>query len=549
MSKTLVTFAFGMKVRQTLYLATAAIIITRVSVASTGSRADSLVARLEQATPNEQPDILRSLAAYYYYADSANLAYEYAGKSVSLAEENEDLTRVAKGKNMLGYIYLYWDNFGLSLESFLSAYRFGVQLDDEELQSVSLHGMARNYTYLGNYPRALECNQKGLEISRKHGWDNTVNGFLNNMAEYFKEQAQYDSAVVYLEQYYSNAVSSNDKRSIIYALNNIGEAHLNRKNFPLSMHYLKMAQQANDSLGDLQASASITGNMALVYLGTGELDKALSNLLESNRIAGGQGMQRILLDNYKSLADLYAMKTDYKEALRYSNLYIELKDGLLGQKRQREINELIRNYDTAESSRKEALLLQKHRNQRIWLMLFVLLVVVASIAIVMLVYGYRLRIRLHKRKSLELTEVVDKRNRELTSALLYNSRVRDAFNQANEVVSHLGKEASMDDKLREQIEQLKKILGTSDTEEEWEAIQLHFSEIHPDFFKRLREMSTELTQYDLKHCAYIKMNLSTKDISRILNISDRSVQTARYRIKKKLGLDPGTDLTRMLQDI
>ena len=50
-------------------------------------------------------------------------------------------------------------------------------------------------------------------------------------------------------------------------------------------------------------------------------------------------------------------------------------------------------------------------------------------------------------------------------------------------------------------------------------------------------------------CAYIKMNMSTKEIANILNISDRSIQTSRYRLKKKLNLDPKIDLTTYIQAI
>ncbi|MFC2101176.1 helix-turn-helix transcriptional regulator, partial [Bacteroidota bacterium] len=84
-------------------------------------------------------------------------------------------------------------------------------------------------------------------------------------------------------------------------------------------------------------------------------------------------------------------------------------------------------------------------------------------------------------------------------------------------------------------------------EKEWNLLKVHFEDVHPDFFKKLLLKHPSLTQYDLKLCAYIKINLTTKDIARMLNISNRSVQTARYRIKKKMELPTDYNLFKYIQ--
>lgn len=84
---------------------------------------------------------------------------------------------------------------------------------------------------------------------------------------------------------------------------------------------------------------------------------------------------------------------------------------------------------------------------------------------------------------------------------------------------------------------LKKIDGSLGQKDEWEIFEYNFNQVHEDFFNRLKEQFPKLTHKDLKLCAYIKMNILTKEIAPLMNISERGVETHRYRLKKKLNLD------------
>lgn len=84
------------------------------------------------------------------------------------------------------------------------------------------------------------------------------------------------------------------------------------------------------------------------------------------------------------------------------------------------------------------------------------------------------------------------------------------------------------------------------SEDEWETFEAHFDQIHQNFFQRLMENYPELTQSDLKLCAYLRMNLSTKEIAPLLNISIRGVEARRYRLRKRLNLDHDANLVEFL---
>ncbi|MEM7299205.1 MAG: LuxR C-terminal-related transcriptional regulator, partial [Bacteroidota bacterium] len=87
------------------------------------------------------------------------------------------------------------------------------------------------------------------------------------------------------------------------------------------------------------------------------------------------------------------------------------------------------------------------------------------------------------------------------------------------------------------VRQLKnRIKDKIEVQRNWDLFKLRFEQVHQDFFAKLRSEYPYLTPGDLRICALLKLNLSSKDIAGMLNISASSVDMARYRIRKKLKL-------------
>lgn len=83
-------------------------------------------------------------------------------------------------------------------------------------------------------------------------------------------------------------------------------------------------------------------------------------------------------------------------------------------------------------------------------------------------------------------------------------------------------------------------------EHEWEVFEQLYDQAHGDFFKRLKQKYPSLTPSDLRLCAYLRMNLSSKEIAPLLNISIRGVEERRYRLRKRLNLSTDTNLTELI---
>ena len=94
---------------------------------------------------------------------------------------------------------------------------------------------------------------------------------------------------------------------------------------------------------------------------------------------------------------------------------------------------------------------------------------------------------------------------------------------------------------------LRKIDNSIGHEDEWQLFEYNFNQVHEDFFIQLKSKFPKLTHKDLKICAYIKMNLLTKEIAPLMNVSIRGLETHRYRLKRKLNLENDKSLIDFLQ--
>jgi DNA-binding CsgD family transcriptional regulator len=89
---------------------------------------------------------------------------------------------------------------------------------------------------------------------------------------------------------------------------------------------------------------------------------------------------------------------------------------------------------------------------------------------------------------------------------------------------------------------LKMLVEDNKLDDTWEHFAHHFDKVHSDFLVVLKNRYHSLTPNELKLCAHLRMNLSTKEIAQLMNISVRGVEIGRYRLRKKLCLPKETNL-------
>lgn len=110
--------------------------------------------------------------------------------------------------------------------------------------------------------------------------------------------------------------------------------------------------------------------------------------------------------------------------------------------------------------------------------------------------------------------------------------------------------ASFDDETKFQFDKLRKsILKEVNSDKSWKDLEKHIKNVHFDFLKRLKEKHPTISPRELDLATYLLMNMSTKEIAEIMNISGGGVELARYRLRKKLDLNKKENLIGYLMSI
>lgn len=88
-----------------------------------------------------------------------------------------------------------------------------------------------------------------------------------------------------------------------------------------------------------------------------------------------------------------------------------------------------------------------------------------------------------------------------------------------------------------------------DTDNDWKLFLIKFEQKHAGFFRTLKERYPDLTSNDLRLAACLRLHLDSKEIAALMNLTVRAVENSRYRLRKKLGLQPTQHLNAFLMDI
>jgi DNA-binding CsgD family transcriptional regulator len=95
----------------------------------------------------------------------------------------------------------------------------------------------------------------------------------------------------------------------------------------------------------------------------------------------------------------------------------------------------------------------------------------------------------------------------------------------------------------------KMISDTEKSDDDWNRFALYFDQVHNNFLATLKTKFPQLSPTDLKLCAYLRLNLTSKEIAQILNISLKGVEVSRYRLRKKLNLSTEINLYDFLIEV
>lgn len=149
-------------------------------------------------------------------------------------------------------------------------------------------------------------------------------------------------------------------------------------------------------------------------------------------------------------------------------------------------------------------------------------------------------------KNIQLEQELEQKSRELanvaTNIVYKNELLNNLQEELLNIKDKAGNKLSSD-----QLQKINKLMDNARSDErDWDVFEKSFNESHENFFKKLKADYPSLSPNDLKLCAYLRLNMSSKDMASLLNITTRGVEIRRYRLRKKFNLPTEKNLTEFL---
>jgi DNA-binding CsgD family transcriptional regulator len=141
----------------------------------------------------------------------------------------------------------------------------------------------------------------------------------------------------------------------------------------------------------------------------------------------------------------------------------------------------------------------------------------------------------------KLRSNIESKNRELATSTMSIIKKNEFLNTIKQELTSNGNSG-----IPKVIKFIDKNLNNTD---DWKMFQEAFNNADKKFLKKIKSKHPELTPNDLRLCAYLRLNLSSKEIAPLLNISPRSVEVKRYRLRKKINLPHDANLTNYILEI
>ncbi len=451
-------------------------------------------------------------------SDYAN-AFHYYDETLKLLEGSKNYSMISAINNNLGVIYESLGLYDLALEYYLSA--------EKDL-------------YKSNTGNKLKF----------------LNNTLENIALIHKFQDNYEEALLYLEKSLNvlKEVTDIDESTRIYrkarGLMEYGMVYLKQGHMEKAEPYLKENIPLIEANGNESDKAMGFYYLGEFYAAKENYTEALSYAKRAYDYVSKTDQQKIKRDIYLLLAKLYEMTGDIKNAHCHFKKYTEIDQDFFGIQNTWRIYKIDQDYKlTSQEQAYEVLNKEKEINRIMKSFYAFIALSIAIIAFFLIKYlrnkhkKERELIEREKKKTegqLEQVKInLELKQKELTTATLQIIEKGESLQQFKSDLFDLKKDLGKSH--NEKIDKLYSSISNN-SQKNWEEFKVAFEKVNDGFFDKIKHVHKSLTANDLKLCSFLKLNLTSKDISNLMGISTESVKMSRYRLRKKLNLPRETNL-------
>ncbi len=459
---------------------------------------------------------------------------------------------------VLGGIYLEKGNNRLALENTLTALRLFEEKGDEVRQGDALKQLADIEYQLGNHEQSLAYAERAIAIYRKND-DKIYASYANNSAGLAAERLNRQTlAEQHFKESIELALEMNVQTMIAQSSNDLARLQYLQGNFQDARALL------NESL-QISQKEDIKLNLTDALHGMANLE-----LLENNYAMALQNINKVIsiskeINALPALRDALKTRSEIRNKMNQNSLalkdlqeYQVLNDSIYDLKKNRQIEELKTIYETEKKEAAIALqkeeinsLNEKARADKLQKGLYAGGMASALALFGLSVFGYRQRIKRNrierdKKEEMYKQEIAHKK-KELASQTLHLVQ-KNTFIQ--ELMDNLESIRNSPEKFKMEFRRMVMLLKKENaSDKDWEIFKTYFAEVHNDFDQKLKTIYANISEKEIRLAAFLRMNLTTKEIAATLNVLPDSILKSKYRLKKKLGLTKKEDLNSFLNTL
>ncbi|MGE0562052.1 MAG: LuxR C-terminal-related transcriptional regulator [Flavobacteriales bacterium] len=512
---------------------------------------------------SSKADLYNQLADESFSKGDYINAMEYDKKILSIYRVLKNEIGIGLVYIHIGDIYLEINDYKNSLKYYLGALQLFELKKERELLADTKKQIGDLYLRLEQCENGFKYlfDAKELYYNNQEEYKNKLSGINQSIGIAFGRCGSLDSALNYFQEALRLSSYSNNGVFAGGLLNNIGAIYSKKNEDSLALDYYHQSIKFFENVGSVEGVAVSKSNIAYVFSKNNKYKEAILLYLEALELFKSTNSLLYLRDNYLNLSEVYEKTKDYEKALVYNNLYIDLNDSISNSEVLGKINELNTQFELRKKDQKLLLLEQQNkiveRDNKLKQIYQYLLVGGLILLLIIAVLVYRnLKISLKNTKLKQ--QILKQEKEELTQDLKFKNHELEglALNiiEKNTVLEQLKQEIkSLDPELPENAQKLKEISSIINSslylEKDRQEFELQLNKIHQSFFLRLTKRFPFLTKNEQRLCSLLVLDLSSKDISTILNISPDGVKKSRYRLRKKLNLLTDVDIATFLKTL
>jgi len=510
------------------------------------------------------------------FKDIRVLSQNYPDSAITLVKKryaeavgDKDLLLQANCLQAIGWLCVNQGHYGQAQDYYFQADRIYTQLNAKQLLASNWSDIGELNIFNKQHDLAKNYFNKALHSFRAEKDKNGEASVLGNIGHLFEKVADYDSAFVYQMRALAIYNEEGNKNGEAKIHENLGSIYEDLEQYDRAFDHFEKARDLYDETQDNYGKIVVVNNMGDIFRKTGKFSESIQFTKWAFDMAEKLGDVYQMSATTKDLSKTYALSGQMDSAYVYAERSRKLVLELYSVDGARHTAFFQALYDMNQKTEEiEQLQVTKKINSILLLGTIVFLILLIILSYVL--YS-RQKIKINNQMTesrkqeaeRELAEIALKnqlledkqlkqeltlKEKELTSHTLNLIRNNQFLEQLRDELKVMVKDERRDQK--KQMHDLVLQINENITQGiHWKEFMVTFERVHHSFFEKLIQRFSDLTAADMRLIALLKINLNNTDIAVLLGISQDSLRVGRHRLRKKLKLEQGEDLTGYLLSI